>query len=133
MMPREIRREGMREALKIIAKAIRQEAPRSGRKSDKALYRRIRYQVRKQGLEGIVGAKAPHAHLVEKGTRAHYIPAKQGRFLVFSSGGKLILRKGVWHPGAKANPFMKRALDESKEAALKALREAGEKGRDAIT
>lgn len=132
-LPREVRRKGMREALKILAKAVRREVPRSGRRSDKALYRRIRYRVQQGGLAGEVKPKAPHAHLVHEGTKEHPIYPKKSRFLRFSAGDRLIFARFLMHPGAKKNPFLDRALADNRDAALAELRKAAEAGREAIT
>lgn len=55
-------------------------------------------------------ATGPHAsiaHLVEYGTKAHFIQVKNSKWLTF--GG--IFAKSVAHPGARPNPFMRPALD----------------------
>lgn len=52
-------------------------------------------------------AKAPYAHLVEFGTRAHVIVAKNAGGLALASG----VYSSLHHPGAQARPFMRPALD----------------------
>jgi len=66
-------------------------------------------------------ATGPHryiAHLVEFGTRAHVIRAR-GKGLFF--GGRFA--RSVQHPGARARPFMRPALDGQAQAAVVASAE----------
>ena len=76
---------------------------------------------------------APHAHLVEFGTKTHRIKpkTKYGR-LVFGNNGFFISSKGVTHPGSRPIPFfrdairaqrnnVKRLLESSVKAAFDAL------------
>lgn len=59
--------------------------------------------------------RAPHAHLVEFGTKAH--GPKNGRFMAFiGRGGHLVFAKRV--KGAKANPFFARALSSVGQRAI---------------
>lgn len=64
----------------------------------------------------IGGKRAPHAHLVEFGTKPHVIEPKKktGALLIHGAFARL-----VHHPGAKPHPFARPAFDT--------------KGRDAIT
>lgn len=55
------------------------------------------------------GEHAPLAHLVEHGTKPHFIAAKKGGALSF--GGVIV--RGVEHPGARPKPFGRPALDQS--------------------
>lgn len=71
-------------------------------------------------------ANAYYARWVEYGTAAHYIKAKKGGSLSF--GG--IFAKGVLHPGAKPNPFMRPAADNASQAALMAI---GQKIKSRLT
>jgi hypothetical protein len=49
---------------------------------------------------------APHAHLVEFGTKPHLIKAKNGKVLMFNGA----FRKEVHHPGAKPEPYFQPAV-----------------------
>ena len=53
------------------------------------------------------GKHGPLAHLIEFGTAAHRIQAKDGGALSFGGGAF----QHVDHPGSKAAPFMRSALD----------------------
>lgn len=46
---------------------------------------------------------------LEHGTRAHTIRAKPGKSLAFRSGGQLIFRKSVQHPGTRPYRFLSNA------------------------
>jgi len=58
-----------------------------------------------------------YAHLVEFGTAPHLIPAGEGLKI-----GPAVVRGTVEHPGAPAKPFLRPALDESKQKVLAAYR-----------
>ena len=68
-----------------------------------------------------LGATAPHAVFVEKGTRPHVIlPRRPGGVLRFSVGiapavglGRVVFTKRVHHPGTRAQPFMRPAAREA--------------------
>jgi hypothetical protein len=64
--------------------------------------------------EGLVAANAPYAAVVEYGTTPHEIRPVNGGVLAFEVAGKMIFTPLVHHPGTRANPFMKRALDETR-------------------
>ena len=59
-----------------------------------------------------IGATAPHSVYVHQGTRAHEILPVRARALRFEIGGQVIFARRVWHPGTKANPFVKRTVDK---------------------
>lgn len=58
-----------------------------------------------------------YAHMVLGGTKPHLIRARPHGALVLAGG--LIMKK-VQHPGSRANPFMERGINASKDAAIKA-------------
>lgn len=64
-------------------------------------------------------AKAFYAHMVEFGTARHFIKAKNRKSLFYSGSGV----EQVEHPGAKAKPFMRPAIDNKANAAIDALSE----------
>jgi HK97 gp10 family phage protein len=66
------------------------------------------------------GADVFYAHMVEFGAAAHVITAKDGKALAFGGG----VYKSVNHPGIKAKPFLRPALDGNAGAALVAVGEA---------
>lgn len=52
---------------------------------------------------------APHAHLVEFGTKAHAITPKNKKFLMFGNLFKRFAKK-VQHPGSREIPFFRDAI-----------------------
>lgn len=119
------RRKIMRRATKIAGLQARKEAPDSGIKHKSKLNKTIRYDVLDQGRQGRVRAKAPHAHLVHDGVRAHVIPAPKDpaiarRAFPLYAGGH-----SVRHPGARANPFLVRAAEKVRPEMEQVLREEG--------
>ena len=63
------------------------------------------------------GRAAPHAHLVEFGTKPHKIRPKSKKALSF--GGKAA--REVNHPGARPQPFMRPAADTAPGSAISAV------------
>jgi HK97 gp10 family phage protein len=65
----------------------------------------------------IGGKKAPHAHLVEFGTKPHHIaPKGSGGILV---GGNVVA--AVDHPGAKPHPVVRPAFDSKSSESIAAV------------
>ena len=61
-----------------------------------------------------VSPMASYAVFIEEGTRPHEIRPVRARALCFeSASGGLVFSQLVHHPGTKANPFMRRAADET--------------------
>lgn len=56
---------------------------------------------------GGVEATADYAAPVHEGSRPHTIRARNAQFLRFMWHGQEVFRKSVWHPGAKARPFLR--------------------------
>lgn len=84
----------------------------------------LKIGTRRRGHTVIANLKAtgPHrsiAQLVEFGTRVHNIAAKFGGWLSFMN----VFRKEVAHPGARARPFMRVALDSEANRATVAVGE----------
>jgi hypothetical protein len=146
-IPVEIRKHGMREAVKAVARRVREIVPDSGKQKAKPrakLKTSIRWSVRKQGKEAIVRANARHAHLVHDGTRPHVIRAKNrasagragGLFrrkaMVIPIGGRLVFARSVRHPGAKAQPFLDRAREDSVAEIERILQETAHKSLEDI-
>lgn len=69
----------------------------------------IRYQRATQGGTSVKvtwTANTPYAKYVTEPTRAHVIQAKAARYLRYmGTGGKVVFRKKVKHPGTKGNDF----------------------------
>ena len=63
--------------------------------------------------------KAFYAHMVERGTAAHFIKPKKRKSLFFAG----LAREVVHHPGAQKKPFMRPAFDQGNREALEATAE----------
>ncbi len=113
-----------RSAARLVARAIRHEAPvdreASGRRGGKSLRRSVMVQP-VPGVGYVVGPRSPLTHLVVKGTRPHQEFPKSRSAIAFPEGGATMFTASVQHPGAKANPFIQRALTlANREEAVKA-------------
>lgn len=105
----------------IVRTALKAESPvgkgpRAGRMRDS-----IRYHRRTSGssIQMVFNAYTPYAKYVISGTKAHEIYPVAARYLHFKGrgGGDVFVGpRGsgahVNHPGTKANPFNRRAMDE---------------------
>jgi HK97 gp10 family phage protein len=131
-IPERLRKKTIYQGVKVVAKKARTLAPRSGAKRKGRLHKSITYTVRKHGTEGVVKAKAPHAHLVHDGTKPHVIRARPGKVLVFRAGSRMVVRRAVQHPGAKAQPFLTDALDQTWPEMVKAMHEALKQGMERL-
>ena len=133
-------RQALSGAANVIAAEIRRTAPRSGitdglSKEDKksvpkplarSVVRSIKRRRDRRGFYGRVGIHKSvwYAHFIEYGTSPHRIPNKtvgRGRnkqenkgFVAFGGG----VFRSVNHPGIAANPFVRRALETKKQAAI---------------
>lgn len=68
-------------------------------------------QIEATPLGYVVRDKAPHAHLVVRGTRAHDTPVRTARALSWAAADGAQGFAAVTHnPGAKPNPFVHRAF-----------------------
>jgi len=74
-----------------------------------------------------LGVFAPHAHLVEFGTKAHSIEAGSGKKLSFVAGRRSVVTTEVDHPGAQAKPFIRPTLDKGTDGYFEKL--GGEIGK----
>lgn len=130
-LPVKVERNILRAALRAGAAVFREEAKAKAPVDSGALRRSIK--VSTNSKKGRVTAKlkvggklAPHAHLVEYGTKPHQIKAKKGGGLTV--GGGVVF--SVDHPGAKPHPFMRPAFDAKPPAAIQAV---GQKIRERLT
>lgn len=69
-----------------------------------------------------------YAKWVEYGTGEHRIEAADGKTLAWGAGGSTVFTRSVDHPGAKAKPFMRPAVDTRGPAAARKVVEAAAKG-----
>lgn len=120
----------------VVRKDAQARAPKeSGRlaKSIKAKF--IKGNDRNEKRYGVC-VMAPHAHLIELGTRPHFIKPKKKRALAFggrgwvtgsSRAGSMVFEgygtvvKEVFHPGNRANPFLRAALESNTSAIESAI------------
>ncbi|MGI4717209.1 MAG: HK97-gp10 family putative phage morphogenesis protein [Janthinobacterium lividum] len=121
-LPLKVEKNIMRAALRAGAAVIREEAKAQVPVDSGALRRSLK--VSTSTKKGRVTAKlkvggrlAPHAHLVEFGTKPHKIKAKRQQALSF---GGTVARE-VDHPGAKPHPFMRPAFDSHSSEAIAAV------------
>lgn len=124
--PVEIEKKESRNALRAGAKVLEQEVKAeipvksgdlrasarvsTGSKKDGYVYAHVKVGGNRKG-------DPFYAHMVHGGTKPHEI--KPRRFASLFIAG--LFRKLVKHPGAKANPFMKRAFDNKAGAAVEAI------------
>lgn len=73
-------------------------------------------------LKGRVVAEAKYAAAVETGTKPHIIRAR-GRVLANTRTGQFF-GKTVHHPGTRAQPYMRPAVDESKDEIIRNFKTA---------
>jgi HK97 gp10 family phage protein len=148
-LPVKIEKNIMRAALRAGAKVIAEEAkalvPVSPPNSENArlyggytgaLKDSIRVDTRarrgkvtasvKAGGKRKRGTDVFYAHFVEFGTAAHTIKGKNGRRLFFNG----TFTPAVNHPGARAKPFMRPALDTKADDAIRAV---GNKIKERLT
>jgi len=69
-------------------------------------------------------ARAPHARFINEGTKPHVILPKNGPFLVFRIGNRIIRARKVNHPGTAKRPFM----DNAAAAGGQAMRVLSDEG-----
>jgi HK97 gp10 family phage protein len=124
-----IERNIMRTALRAGAKVFFDEALKnvpvkdgdlkeSGRISTRAKHGQVSASVK------FGNKKAWYWHMVELGTAAHTIKAKNGKSLFFNGSNVQMVN----HPGARAKPFMRPAYDAKSDDAIIAVgRKIGER------
>jgi HK97 gp10 family phage protein len=121
-LPAKIEQNIMRSALRAGAAVIRAEAKTTAPVLSGALKKSIRISGKAKKGQITVSVKmggktAPHAHLVEFGTRAHKIAPNAAQALAI--GGALV--GGADHPGAKPSPFFRAAFDAKSAEAIAAV------------
>jgi hypothetical protein len=122
-----VSRETLRALMPQMVEVLKAEAlERTPIGKTRNLVKSIFGRVERDGMQGAVGSKAPHAHLVHEGTRAHPVPLYGARALSIPSGGHVVYRGSAEHPGSRANPWLKQSLESSGDALAGMLRHAGE-------
>lgn len=123
-LPAKLEANIMRGALRAGMNVVKPVAQAAVHSVSGELAAGLKVGTRRRGGTVIANLKAtgPHrsiAHLVEFGTHAHFIVARDGGWMSF--GG--IFAKSVAHPGARPKPFMRPALDSQASAATVATGE----------
>ncbi len=126
-LPVKIEKNILRSAMRAGARVIANEAKGNVPVEDGDLKRSIRVstntrkgEVTAKAVAG--GKKVYYAHFVEFGTVGHIISAKSGSVLRFTTrDGKYHERTSVNHPGARAKPFLRPALDSKAQQAVRAV------------
>lgn len=70
-------------------------------------------KVTENRLRVFTAPQLKHASYVNDGTRPHDIVARNGKTLRFISGGAVVFRKRVRHPGTRPTLFFERATDKA--------------------
>lgn len=117
-----IERNIMRSALRAGANVFKKEAQATVRVNTGTLRRSLVVSTRQKGGTVTASVKArgkiaPHAHLVEFGTRPHKI-APKGQKGALKIGTNVV--GAVEHPGSKPKPFMRPAFDGKSGEAVQA-------------
>jgi HK97 gp10 family phage protein len=116
----ETRDEVQKSALQIESNAKRL-APVSNRAGGGNLRSYINHKITEGGFSAEVTSHADYSAYVEYDTRAHIIWAKKAKALHFKKGGADVFAKWVWHPGTKAQPFMRPAFESEKPHFLRSI------------
>lgn len=141
-LPEKLQKNVMRGALRAGAKVLEAEAKKSVAVEDGDLRESIRISTRNQ--KGVVTASVKSddfkAHWIEYGTAAHWISVDEGvrptrktrrgeKVIGLKTLNKMLARgslqigghfvgQSVHHPGSKAKPFMRPALDNKGQEAI---------------
>lgn len=120
-LPAKIERNIMRSALNQGAKVIQAEAKANVPVESGELRDSIKRSTRAERgrIKSNVTTKLFYARFVEFGTAAHQIKGKDGGYLFFKDR----LVRSVNHPGARAKPFLRPALDAKAADAIRAVGE----------
>lgn len=130
-LPVKVEKNIMRSALRAGVAVFRDELKAKAPVKSGALRRSIRVSTTtKKGFVlarvRVGGKVAPHAHLVEFGTKPHKIEPRNGQGLTV--GSQVV--SGVDHPGAEPNPFVRPTFDSQSTASIEAV---GRKVRERLT
>ncbi len=89
-------------------------------------------KIRPRPGTAVVAFSSKKAHLLEYGTGPHVIPKKGKRknqkVLKIGDG----FAKTVYHPGSRAFPFLRPALDENKDEVIRVMEDEIQKGINAL-
>jgi hypothetical protein len=102
---------GAEEVLDASMKVARDAAISTDKFQNRTGATRAMPEPKRAGMRGFVEARGA-AKFLEEGTRPHLIVA-HGKALRFVSGGQVIFRKWVNHPGTKATRYMSEARNKA--------------------
>lgn len=123
-LPREIAKKVALEALREAAEPMLAEVRASASFKDKSgelrksIQAKTLNRVRQGTFQLRVGPTAPHAHLIEYGTKAHRVDAKPGSVLATYNQ---VIGKHLDHPGQPPRPFFRPAWDRHVKGMLDSL------------
>lgn len=127
-LPVRMERNFLRAGLRAGGAVVRDEARKNINNVTGALSKSVRVSTRSRGgqVKAIVRAgnkEAFYAHMVEFGTAPHMLnKGVDNKSKVLNIAGNLVGGK-VMHPGAKAKPFLRPAVDENQSQIVKAVGE----------
>lgn len=120
----------LRKGAPPIKREMKRLAPSRSGTLRKSIVTRRGKRYRELGETVLVGPslrganKAPHAHLVELGTKGGQRRSNVGRFSIFTKGGDVIRTRTIKHPGTAGVGFIERAYNsKSDEAAARIAKE----------
>lgn len=118
LLPEKFERS-MRLTMKKAVRNVRERARRDHAFVTRTgvLERAIDSDVQERPLVGyvFVTRDAPYGKYVHEGTRPHEIRPRKKRALRWATGGGFVFAKNVMHPGTKADPFLKNALEGERD------------------
>lgn len=120
-LPAKVERNTARGSLRAAANEVKPAVVENIESVSGELAGSLKVSTRARGgqVTATIYTKVFYARFVEGGTKPHEIRARDGGALAF--GG--IFHSSVQHPGAKARPFMRPALDSKWQAAVNAAAE----------
>ena len=100
--------DAIEDSVKDMAKVARQKVPVDSGKLKKSIFSKMY----RKAFTGYFGAKAHHAHLIERGAKASTTKPKNKKVLAFSTGGAQVFSTFANIPARAAHPFIRPAYDE---------------------
>lgn len=137
-VPPAVRRAALPEIVAEGERIAKEEAPKGrGAGSPKSIVSRIKGTVEREAAIGHIRSRAPHSHLIEFGVSGHSLVPGSGKRrwskkrnphkVIKVNGDPSIIRRGAFHGGSGANPFMERTQEQLPAVADKALQHVGER------
>lgn len=119
----------LRAGSRIIAKEVRANTPIKSGRLKKSIKDNIKRKGKEFNVARVVGPAtkgvhaAPHAHLVELGTRGGEYTSRKG-FVLFGKDGNRFRVKSITRRGNKAQGFIQKAFESKSAEALRAIARA---------